>query len=44
MALRRTPKGILVSPGIESKDFEFRAVLLSDPPCTGKPENCPPAG
>ncbi|MEN3062081.1 MAG: hypothetical protein ABC595_03115 [Candidatus Methanosuratincola petrocarbonis] len=43
VALGRTPDGILVSPGVESKDFEFRAVLLSDPPRTGKPENWSPS-
>lgn len=42
--LRKTPDGIVVSPGEGDRDFfeEYRAVLLSAPQRTGKPENWSP--
>ncbi len=44
VVLKKTPGGIIVSPGGGSPDFleEYRAMLLSDPPRTGQPENWPP--
>lgn len=44
VVLKKTPGGIFVSPGGGAPDFleEYRAMLISDPPRTGQPENWSP--
>lgn len=42
--LKRTNEGFLIMPG-QARNFidEFRKVIASEPPRTGKPENWPPS-
>ena len=42
--LKKTNEGFLIMPG-QPRDFldEFRKVITSKPPRTGKPENWPPS-
>jgi len=42
--LKKTSEGFLIVPG-QSENFmdEFRRVIASEPPRTGKPENWPPS-
>ncbi|MBM5805726.1 MAG: hypothetical protein FJZ49_06680 [Candidatus Verstraetearchaeota archaeon] len=42
--LKRTPEGFLITSG-PPRNFleEFRKVVTSEPPRTGKPENWPPS-
>jgi DNA-binding transcriptional regulator/RsmH inhibitor MraZ len=42
--LKKTSEGFLIVPG-KPRDFmeEFRKVITSEPPRTGKPENWPPS-
>ena len=42
--LKKTSEGFLIMPG-QARNFidEFRKVIASEPPRTGKPENWPPS-
>jgi len=42
--LKKTNEGFLIMPG-QARNFidEFRKVIASEPPRTGKPENWPPS-
>ena len=42
--LKKTPEGYLIVPG-QPRNFidEFRKIIVSEPPRTGKPENWPPS-
>jgi len=42
--LKKTPEGFLIIPDQPKSFFEeFRKIITSEPPRTGKPENWPPS-
>jgi len=42
--LKKTPEGFLIVPGKPANFLdEFRKIIASEPPRTGKPENWPPS-